>query len=96
MYARVARFTGADAEAVAKSVSDIDSQPGPPEGVPAKQLTFMYDESSSTVVAIVLFDTEEDMRKGDEVLSAMDPPSGPVGTRASVDLCEVKLEVKAP
>jgi hypothetical protein len=96
MYARVVRFTGADAASVAQAVANIESQPGPPEGVPAKALKFLFDESSGTVVAIAFFDTEEDMRKGDETLSAMDPPSGPVGARASVDLCEIKLEVEAP
>jgi hypothetical protein len=37
------------------------------------------------------FDTAEDMTVGAEAFSAMDPGETP-GTRASVDMCEVKLE----
>ena len=37
------------------------------------------------------FDSEEDMRVGDEKFAAMDPGDTP-GTRASVDMCELKLE----
>jgi hypothetical protein len=98
MFARVARFTGAEAESLQKNLDAIreESGSGPPDGVPAKSLTLMADEAAGTVVAIALFETEEDLRKGDEVLNSMSPPEGPMGTRSSVDLCEVKLEVEAP
>ena len=39
-------------------------------------------------------DTAEDMRKGAEAFSAMDPSETP-GTRASVDMCELKLDRRA-
>jgi hypothetical protein len=35
------------------------------------------------------------MSTGAEVLSAMDPSETP-GTRASVDMCELKIELQAP
>ncbi len=69
---------------------------GPPEGVPGKAFTLLADEASGTVLAIGFFDTEEDMRTGDEMLNSMSPPAGEMGSRASVDLCEVKLELQAP
>jgi hypothetical protein len=47
--------------------------------------------TQSTAVVLLLFNTEEDMRKGGEVLDAMDAGETP-GTRASVDLCEVKVD----
>ncbi len=96
MYARVVRFTGVDADSLRKNVADISERTGPPEGVPGKAFTMLADEANGTVVAIGFFDTEEDMRKGDEVLNEMSPPRGAMGTRASVDLCEVKLEMQAP
>ncbi len=98
MYARVARFTGADAESLQKNVARIqeDAGSGPPEGVPGKAFSFMVDEANGTVVAIVLFESEEDMRTGDATLNSMSPPEGEMGTRASVDLCEVKVQVEAP
>ena len=98
MYARVARFTGADAESLEKNVAEIRerSASGPPEGVPGKAFTLLADEANGTVVAIGFFETEEDMRTGDETLNSMSPPAGAMGTRASVDLCEVKIQVEAP
>jgi hypothetical protein len=41
-----------------------------------------------------LFDTAEDMRTGGEAFAAMDPGETP-GSRASVDVCELKLERSA-
>ena len=98
MYARVARFTGADAESLRKNVEAIRerSASGPPEGVPGKAFTLLADEENGTVVAIGFFETEEDMRTGDETLNAMSPPEGSMGSRSSVDLCEVKIQVEAP
>jgi hypothetical protein len=54
----------------------------------------LLDEAQSTAVALVFFETEEDMRKGGETLDRMDSSETP-GTRASVDLCEVKIEMDA-
>ncbi len=96
MYARVARFTDVDAKKLEENIADMRERTGPPEGVPGKAFTLLADEASGTVLAIGFFDTEEDMRTGDEVLNSMSPPAGEMGTRASVDLCEVKLELKAP
>jgi ethanolamine utilization protein EutQ (cupin superfamily) len=97
MYARVARFTGADRESLEKNIAAIRerSASGPPEGVPGTAFTMLVDEENGTVVAIGFFETEEDMRTGDETLNSMDPPEGPMGTRSSVDLCEVKIQVQA-
>ena len=41
------------------------------------------------------FPTAEDMEEGGRVFSAMDPGETP-GARASVDMCEIALEVEAP
>lgn len=40
-----------------------------------------------------LFETEADMKQGDEVLSAMDPPvAGAMGRRASVEMYEMSVQ----
>ncbi len=98
MYARVARFTGADQESMEKNIAGIRerSASGPPEGVPGKAFTLLADKANGTVVAIGFFETEEDMRKGDETLNEMSPPEGSMGSRASVDLCEVEIQIQAP
>jgi hypothetical protein len=54
-------------------------------------LQLLFVEGQGTAVVLQLFDSAEDMRVGGEVFAAMDPGETP-GTRASVDMCEVKLE----
>jgi hypothetical protein len=55
----------------------------------------MFDEEQGTAVVLQYFATAEDMRAGAEAFSAMDPSETP-GSRASVDMCELKLELEAP
>ena len=97
MYARVARFTGADPEMLRRNVEGIRerSASGPPEGVPGTAFKLLADEANGTVIAIGFFETEEDMKTGDATLNEMSPPEGEMGSRTSVDLCEVKIDVSA-
>ncbi len=62
---------------------------GPPPEVPTTGLQMLLDESQGTAVVLQFFDTAEDMQAGDQAFGAMDPTPG---TRASVDMCELKLE----
>jgi hypothetical protein len=94
MYARVVRFTDVNAEQMAAVNAQIEESDGPPPDVPAKRVQMMLDEAQSTSVVILYFDTEDDLRKGSETLDAMDASETP-GTRASVDLCEVKADMDA-
>ena len=94
MYMRVVRFTGVSADRMEELEVGRDAD-GPPEGVPSTGLQVVFDESQGTAVVLQLFDSEEDMRAGAEVLSAMDPADTP-GTRASVDAGEVVVELHAP
>ncbi len=91
MYARVVRFTDVSPEQIAQVERQIEESDGPPPDVPATGIRVMIDEAQSTAVVLLLFATEEDMRAGGEVLDAMDAGETP-GTRASVDLCEVKVD----
>lgn len=94
MYVRVVRFTDATAERIEQLVSRIESSEGPPPDVPATGLQLLFDEAQGTAVAIQLFDTAEAMRKGDEALRALDVSDTP-GVRASIDMCELKLDRRA-
>jgi len=91
VYVRVVRFTDVTAERMDQLAGRIEEAGGPPPGVPAKGLQVLFDESQGTAVVLQLFDTEEDMREGARVFSAMDPSDTP-GTRASVDTCEMKID----
>jgi hypothetical protein len=94
VYARVVRFTDVSAERIQELLARIEDSDGPPPGVPATGLTMLYDEEQGTAVVLQHFATAEDMDAGAQAFSAMDPADTP-GTRASVDMCEVKLEVEA-
>ncbi len=94
MFVRVVRFTDVSSERVQQLLGRLDEREGPPEGVPAKGIKFLIDDSQDTAVVLQYFETEDDMRKGAEVLDAMDSGDTP-GTRASVDTCEVKAQLKA-
>ncbi|HEY7267911.1 MAG TPA: hypothetical protein VH501_09465 [Solirubrobacterales bacterium] len=94
MYARVVRFTDVDPERIAAIQQRIEENDGPPEGVVSTGLKLLFDESQSTAVFVGFFDSEENMRRSAGVLEAMDPADTP-GTRASVDMCEVKVEADA-
>jgi hypothetical protein len=96
MYARVATFEGADPAVQASVVEAIRGQmdDGPPEGVPATEFLMLTDGAGKGY-AIMLFETEADLKKGDETLSAMEPPvPGGMGRRTSVELLEVPLYAK--
>ena len=94
MYVRVVRFTDVSAERVEGLLARIEESEGPPPGVPTTGLTMMFDEDHGTAVVLQHFATEEDMHTGAQAFDAMDASETP-GTRASVDLCEVKLELEA-
>ena len=93
MYARVVRFTDVDTERIDSLAADIEGGEGPPPGVPAKGMQMIVDEAQGTAVAVVLFESEEDMRTGGEALDAMDASETP-GTRVSVDSGEVKASME--
>ena len=97
MYARVAKWEGADAEAMRKSAADINSQAssGPPEGVPAKGFLLLIDPENGRGLAVALFETEEDLRQGNEVLNSMSPPDDGMGRRTSVESYEVAVDIHA-
>ena len=91
MYVRVVRFTNVTSQRVDELVTRIEEAGGPPPDVPTTGLQLLFDESQGTAIAVQLFDTAEDMRKGDQAFGAMDTSETP-GTRVSVDMCELKLD----
>ena len=94
MYVRVVRFTDVDKERVDALLATIDEAGGPPPGVATTGLTLLFDESQRTAVVLQYFNTAEEMDAGAKVFGDMDSSETP-GTRASVDMCEQKLELKS-
>jgi hypothetical protein len=94
MHARVVRFTEVDSDHLARRLADIESRDGPPVDIPAKGIQILHDSDQRTAVVIQLFETADDMAAAEGPLEAMDPGDTP-GTRASIDRCEIKVELGA-
>jgi hypothetical protein len=98
MHARVATFELADQSKIDEEIESMrrESGSGPPEGIPAKEFLLMVDKPGGKVIAVTLFETEDDLRKGDETLNKMSPgDSGAMGRRTSVEMFEVPLHMGA-
>jgi hypothetical protein len=91
VYVRVVRFTDVSAERIEALLGRVEEADGPPPDIPATGLKVLFDESQGTAVVLQYFETEQDMAAGAQAFSAMDPADTP-GTRATVDMCELKLE----
>jgi hypothetical protein len=96
MYARVARWEGAEPEAIRAAAQGIsaDAASGPPEGLPAKGLMLLIDPDGGRAMGITLFATAEDLRQGDATLNEMSPPGNGMGRRAPVEVYEVAADLR--
>jgi hypothetical protein len=63
--------------------------------VPSTGVKLLFDEAQGTAIVLQYFASAEDLSAGEAVFSAMDASETP-GTRASVDRCELKVELEAP
>ena len=89
--ARVVSFEGVSSERIEELRREI-SEGDQPEGLDATEFVLLHDPDAESSLAIVFFETEEDYRRGDEVLNAM--PRGDVpGRRTSVSKYEVALRM---
>ena len=96
MYARIARFEGGDVSqieaVIAGARETVDSTfDSPPEGLEgAKAVWMLVDRENAVGLGVTLFDSEEDLRRGDEALNAMSGPAVDAGQRRSnVEIYEV-------
>jgi hypothetical protein len=93
MYARVATFEGdpSEADQAVEFVRREQESGSPPPGLEsAKGMLVLIDRQNGKGLGITLFETEDEMRRGDEALNAMTPPAGG-GRRVSVDYYEVPV-----
>ena len=94
MYVRTVRFTDVGAEQMQQLLARVKEAGGPPPGVPSTGLKILFDEAQGTAVVLQEFATAADMDAGGKVFAAMHPAETP-GARASVDACELMLELDA-
>ena len=91
--ARVVSFEGVTSDRMAQLRNQIESG-DPPEGMPPAELMILHDAEGERSLAIVVFDNEDDYRKGDEILGAMPGPDTP-GQRTSVSKYDVAIRANA-
>jgi hypothetical protein len=89
--ARVVSFDGVTADRVKEMRSEM-SDSEPPEGLPAKEIIVLHDADAEKSVVIIFFDSEEDYRRGDEILSAM-PAGDTPGQRTAVAKYDVAVRM---
>jgi hypothetical protein len=96
VYARVATFEGIDPDRAAEEAENIrrvtESGEVPEALQKAKGVQILVDREHNQSLAIVLFDSEDDLRAGDEALNDMNPERGQ-GRRTSVQHYEVPLHL---
>jgi hypothetical protein len=91
VHARVATFELADSANVDQMISSIRERGAPPPGLEdAKGMMMLVDRDGGKAMGIVLFDSEEAMRRGDEALNQMTPAGA--GRRTSVEFYEVPVQ----
>ena len=91
--ARVVTFEGVSKERMDEM--DREMQGGqPPEGFPPAEMVALHDPEADKSLVIVFFETEDDYRRGDEVLSAM-PAGDTPGRRTSVTKYNVATRMKS-
>ena len=93
-FVRVADFE-ANEEAIEKFVAMVQSDPTPPEGVPAAGISVLANRAESRLRVVVFFDSEEALQAGNAILEQMNPPDDLAVRRISVDLFEVLVQQQA-
>jgi len=89
--ARVVSFDGVSSDRMAEMRNEIEGGE-PPEGMPSGEFLMLHDPEGERSLAIVIFDNEDDYRKGDEILDAM-PASDTPGQRTSVTKYDVAMRM---
>ena len=85
--ARVVSFEGVSTDRIEEMKREL-REGERPEGMPATEMVMLHDPESETSLAILFFETEEDYRRGDEILNAM-PAGDTPGRRTSVTRYDV-------
>ncbi|MFL5969946.1 MAG: hypothetical protein ACJ74L_10130 [Gaiellaceae bacterium] len=91
--ARVVTFDGVSKERMDEMNREM-SDGQPPEGFPSAEMIVLHDAEAEKSLVVILFENEDDYRKGDEILSAM-PAGDTPGQRTSVTRYDVATRMKS-
>jgi hypothetical protein len=91
--ARVVTFDGVSKDRMQEMQKDMESG-NPPEGFPSSELIVLHDPDAEKSLVVVIFDNEDDYKKGDEILSGM-PAGDTPGQRTSVSKYDLAMRMKS-
>ena len=91
--ARVVTFEGVSKDRMDEMNREMESGE-PPEGFPSSELLVLHDADTEKSLVVVIFDNEDDYKKGDEILDAM-PAGDTPGRRTSVAKYGVATRMKS-
>jgi len=89
--ARVVTFDGVSKERMEEMNREMEGGQ-PPEGFPPSELIVLHDADAEQSLVVVVFDNEDDYKKGDEILNAM-PAGDTPGQRTSVKKYDVAMRI---
>lgn len=93
MFVRIARFEGGDLNEADQAIERVRqlTEGEPPPGLEgAKRLLMLIDRQQGRGLGLTFFESEDEMRRGDEALNAMSSQGS--GQRTSVEMYEVGLD----
>ena len=91
--ARVVTFDGVTKDRMEEMNREMESGQ-PPEGFPSAEMIALHDADAEQSVVVIVFENEDDYKKGDEILSAM-PAGDTPGKRTSVKKYDVAMRMKS-
>ena len=91
--ARVVTFDGVSKDRMDEMQREMEGGQ-PPEGFPSSELIVLHDADTEKSLVVVVFDNEDDYKKGDEILNAM-PAGDTPGQRTSVKRYDVAMRMKS-
>jgi hypothetical protein len=89
--ARVVSFEGVSADRMAEMDRQMQEEERP-EDIPATEMIVLHDAEAEKSLVVMLFESEADYKRADEVLNAM-PAADTPGRRTSVAKYEVAMRM---
>ena len=90
-FARVVTFDGVTKERAEEMRQEMEGSP-PPDDLPATEAIILHDPETERAMALLFFETDDDYRRGHEMLDAM-PAGDTPGSRTSVTRYDVAVRV---
>jgi hypothetical protein len=89
--ARVVTFDGVSKDRMQEMQKEMEGGEAP-EGMPPAEIIVLHDGDAEKSLVVLIFENEDDYRKGDEILNAM-PAGDTPGQRTSVTKYDVAMRM---